>query len=109
MLFAWGDYLSGFVNSRVGEFVWSTTLYGLDEVEHSEWLAQKFLKMQSQLRQETKQFEAKLETLQFTAQDKAIRERLELSEEDLLTNLTLVSSHNIFARLWNGNLGSATA
>ena len=66
MLFAWGDYLSDFVNSRVGEFFWESTLFGLDEVEHSEWLAQKFLKMQSQWRQETKQLEAKLEALQFS-------------------------------------------
>lgn len=38
LLFAWGDYLSDFVNSRVGEFVWTSTLFGLDEAEHSKWL-----------------------------------------------------------------------
>jgi hypothetical protein len=94
MLFAWGHYLSDFVNSRVGEFVWTSTPYDLDEVEHSEWLAQRFLKMQSQWRQ-TKQVEAKLEAQQFTAHDKTIRERLELSEEDLLTRLTLVARYSV--------------
>lgn len=107
-VFAWGDYLSDFVHSRVGEFVWTSTLFGLDEAEHAEWLVPKFLSMQSRWQRSIEQIDTKLGMLRFTDSDRELRERLELTEEDLVTHLTLILHYNVFARVWHESMAGAT-
>jgi hypothetical protein len=107
-LFAWGDYLSDMVRSRVGEFIWSNALYGLNEVKHPEWLDAKFLKMKSEQSFQRKQIQHALDMIQLTEQDVAILQRIDWSSESLLTHFALVAGYNAFDRLWHENMWEAT-
>jgi hypothetical protein len=105
--FAWGDYLSDVVFSRVGEFFWSSAINSLDELDHSDWLAMKFSEMRKELTVRSSQLEQELAALQFSDLDRTIGVRLNRSEEDLLTSLSLVSNYNLFARVWHSSMGQA--
>jgi hypothetical protein len=106
--FAWGDYLSDVIFSRVGEFFWSSALNGLDEVDHSDWLTTKFSEMRKELTVREGQLKQELAALKFSDRDRTIGVRLGRSEEDLLTSLSLVSNYNLFARVWHSRMGQAT-
>ena len=107
-LIAWGDYLSDFVHSRVGEFIWGTALYGLDEVEHPEWLAAKFIKMQSEQSSGRMQIRNALDAIQLTERDAMILDRLDWTSDGLLTHFNLVAGYNAFDRLWHRNMRDTT-
>jgi hypothetical protein len=106
-LFAWGDYLSDLVHSRVGEFIWSHALFGLDEVEHSAWLGARFLKMQRESSWR-EQIENALDAIQLSDRDTTILDRLDWTSKGLLTHFKLVAGYNAFDRLWHRNMRDTT-
>jgi hypothetical protein len=107
-LFAWGDYLSDLVHSRVGEFIWSSVLFGLDEVDHPNWLGAKFLKMQREESSAHNQIENALGTIKLTDRDAMILDRLDWTSESLLTHFKLVAGYNAFDQLWHRNMRYVT-
>ena len=108
-ILAWGDYLSDLVHSRVGEFIWSSALFGLDEVEHPEWLGERFRRMQSERIKLNEQTKSALERITFTPRDAKILERINWSEESLLTHCKLIAGYNAFCRMWHRYMKDATA
>jgi hypothetical protein len=107
-LFAWGDYLSDLVHSRVGEFIWSSALFGLDEVDHPEWLRARFLKMQHERSSSRDEIDNALGTIKLTDRDATIVDRLNWTAGYLLTHLKLVAGYNAFDQLWHRNMNDAT-
>jgi hypothetical protein len=107
-LFAWGDYCSDLVQSRVGEFIWSSALHLIDELKHPEWLGAKFLKMRSELSSRREQIKNALGAIQLTDRDSMILHRIAWTSENLLTNFSLVAGYNAFDQLWHENMREAT-
>jgi len=107
-LFAWGDYCSGLVHSRVGEFIWSSALHLLDELKYPEWLGAKFMKMRSEQSSQREQIKNALDTIQLTDRDSVILRRIDWNSEGLLTNFALVAGYNAFDHVWHENMREAT-
>jgi len=107
-LFAWGDYLSDLVHSRVGEFIWSSAIFGLDEVGYPEWLGARFLKMQHERSSSHDEIDNALRTIKLTDRDATILDRLNWTSEHLLTHLKLVAGYNAFDQLWHRNMKDLT-
>jgi hypothetical protein len=106
--YLWGDYLSGQVESRVGEFFWFSVLYGLDEVPHASWIAEAAARLRDDLAPLHEHHEGKLNALTFTEWDRFLLELADISEEGQLAAFKNAAWLNLFDRVWHQRMGHMT-